>query len=322
MARRRLARSLGHRADQTGLLLAGGNIPLTFQRTLMPRPTMDQAHRVGPVARDQPRLRRPRAGDDPVGRARSPWAGGVTTRTTRRRGAGRRSSPTSSRPALGLALQRTLEQRPGEHLPRAAARTGGFFLTATGVAAVIGVACRRWHAGRSKRRRWLPPVIPAASAMAVAAEVMRRRRAKLDADLPPSTATVNPLRALGIGVGRVARAVGDGAGRTGRRRRDRSRRGPRRAGRRGPPAPARTRGHARRGRAARRARSSNRPSAGSRARRRRSRPRSTSRRRTRSCPGATPASSASTRCSRQGGRYVWTVTPPREDRRAHGRPTT
>jgi hypothetical protein len=43
MARRRLARSRGHRADQTGLLLAGGNIPLTFQRTLVPRPTMDQA---------------------------------------------------------------------------------------------------------------------------------------------------------------------------------------------------------------------------------------------------------------------------------------
>ena len=43
MPRRHVARSLGHRADQTGLLLAGGNLPLTFQRTLMPRPTMDQA---------------------------------------------------------------------------------------------------------------------------------------------------------------------------------------------------------------------------------------------------------------------------------------
>ena len=35
--------SLGSRAEQTGLLLATGAGPLTFQRTLMPRSTSDQA---------------------------------------------------------------------------------------------------------------------------------------------------------------------------------------------------------------------------------------------------------------------------------------
>ena len=35
--------SLGGRADQAGLLYAAGNTPATFQRTLMPRATMDQA---------------------------------------------------------------------------------------------------------------------------------------------------------------------------------------------------------------------------------------------------------------------------------------
>ncbi len=35
--------SLGGRADQAGVLFAATNAPLTFQRTLMPRATMDQA---------------------------------------------------------------------------------------------------------------------------------------------------------------------------------------------------------------------------------------------------------------------------------------
>ena len=36
-------RSLGGRADQAGVLFAAANAPLTFQRTLMPRATSDQA---------------------------------------------------------------------------------------------------------------------------------------------------------------------------------------------------------------------------------------------------------------------------------------
>src|SRR4051794_15029191 len=43
MARSRMRRSLGGRAEQTGLLLATANGPMTFQRTLMPRTTTDQA---------------------------------------------------------------------------------------------------------------------------------------------------------------------------------------------------------------------------------------------------------------------------------------
>ena len=43
MSRRQRVQSLRHRADQSGMLLAAANVPLTFQRTLMPRPTVDQA---------------------------------------------------------------------------------------------------------------------------------------------------------------------------------------------------------------------------------------------------------------------------------------
>ena len=43
MPRRDWVQTLRFRADQSGMLLAAANVPLTFQRTLMPRPTTDQA---------------------------------------------------------------------------------------------------------------------------------------------------------------------------------------------------------------------------------------------------------------------------------------
>ena len=43
MSRPRINHSLTRRADQAGSLAAIGFVPLTFQRTLMPRSTMDQA---------------------------------------------------------------------------------------------------------------------------------------------------------------------------------------------------------------------------------------------------------------------------------------
>src|SRR6185436_21030631 len=41
--RPRRRQTLGGRADQAGILFAAMNAPLTFQRTLMPRSTTDQA---------------------------------------------------------------------------------------------------------------------------------------------------------------------------------------------------------------------------------------------------------------------------------------
>ena len=37
------SRSLDGRANQAGILFAAANAPVTFERTLMPRGTMDQA---------------------------------------------------------------------------------------------------------------------------------------------------------------------------------------------------------------------------------------------------------------------------------------
>ena len=195
-----MARSLGHRADQTGLLLAAGTLPTTFQRTLMPRPTMDQAlisgltlatnHAVIALVQETIQSaallalgRRGQDLDDERAWSRATILADVAAA------------------GIGLGLQRGLEQRHGEPLPRSAVRTGGFFLTATGLAAAIVGGLQEVTAGRSKRLRWLPPVIPAASALAGATELWRRSRDKRDADLPPSTVPAKPLKALGIGAG-------------------------------------------------------------------------------------------------------------------------
>ena len=126
MARSRFHRSLGYRAEQTGLLIATGNVPLTFQRTLMPRTTTDQALITGLVVRGQSRVDEPRPGVAPIGcapahrrcrpRAQSISAGGAAPPS---RSTPRRSPPDSACNACSRRV-------PDERLPRAGARTGGF----------------------------------------------------------------------------------------------------------------------------------------------------------------------------------------------------
>ena len=97
---RRYVQSLRHRADQSGMLLAAANVPLTFQRTLMPRPTMDQAIVTGLSIAHEPRPGRPRAGEHPGHRAGRAPAQSNGARTTSA-GAERRWPSTPSRSAPG-----------------------------------------------------------------------------------------------------------------------------------------------------------------------------------------------------------------------------
>ncbi len=53
----------------------------------------------------------------------------------------------------------------------------------------------------------IPVVVPAAGLLAAALEYRRRRMDRLDGDLPPDSAAVAPLKALGLGVGVAAGAV-------------------------------------------------------------------------------------------------------------------
>ncbi len=100
----------------------------------------------------------------------------------------------------GVAIQRLFSQRHRERLTRSTARTGGFWLAVTGTAATVIGGLQELAARTPERRRRLPAVIPVTSLFAAGGELMRRRRERLDADLPPSDATVKPGEALGIGI--------------------------------------------------------------------------------------------------------------------------
>jgi uncharacterized membrane protein len=200
---RRYVQSLRHRADQSGMLLAAANVPLTFQRTLMPRPTMDQAIVTGLSIATNHAL---------VALVQETIQ--ATALVALRRTSTRSDNATWSRASLaldaaaigtGIALQRGFRQKRREPLPRAALRTSGFWLTMTGTAgAMIGGLQEAVGTFRGARPNTVPVVVPAAGVLAAVLQVRLRRAELLDADLPPDGAVVAPLKALGLGVGVAA----------------------------------------------------------------------------------------------------------------------
>ncbi len=199
MSRRHRVQSLRFRADQSGMLLAAANVPLTFQRTLMPRPTMDQAIVTGlSIASNHA------------------WVSLIqesiqsTALVALRKTGARSDTVTWGRAsvaldavaiAAGIGLQRAFKQRPRERLPRAVARTGGYWLTSTGAAgAIIGGLQEAVGTFTNSRANTVPVVVPAAGVLAAALELRRRHSERLDADLPSDGAAIAPAKALGLGV--------------------------------------------------------------------------------------------------------------------------
>lgn len=196
---RSYVQTLRHRADQSGMLLAAANVPLTFQRTLMPRPTMDQAIVTGlSIASNHAfvtllqetiqstalvALRRTNRRSDTVAWSRASIALDVAAI------------------GAGVAFQRAFRQRPRERLPRAAVRTGGFWLTTAGSAgAIIGGLQEAVGTFRGRKPNTVPVVVPAAGVLAAALEFRRRRAARLDGDLPDESVVAVPAKALALGV--------------------------------------------------------------------------------------------------------------------------
>jgi uncharacterized membrane protein len=121
---------IGGRTQQAGTLAAATIMPITFQPTLMPRSTIDQALITGistalnysfaALIQDSTEATALRAAGrtDPVKVDRHSW---------------RRASIALDVAAVGagLAVQSALRPRPGERLPRAGLRTAGWWLSAT-----------------------------------------------------------------------------------------------------------------------------------------------------------------------------------------------
>ena len=205
MPRRRRVQSLRYRADQSGMLLAAANVPLTFQRTLMPRPTMDQAIVTGlSIASNHALV-------SLVQETIQSTALVALRRTNQRSDnvAWGRMSIGLDAVAIGagIGLQRVFRQRPREALPRSAARTAGYWLTTTGSAgAIIGGLQEAVGTFRRETPNTVPVVVPAAGLLTAVLELRRRRAERLDADLPSDGAAIAPLKALGLGVAVAAAA--------------------------------------------------------------------------------------------------------------------
>lgn len=160
-------RSFAGRADQAAMFVAASDAPLTFQRTLMPRSTLDQGVVTGlavafnyaftALVQDTLEAVTRRASRTPpaTGEADSPW--------WRRLTAGLNLATVGA----GLAVQSVFRQRPDERLERATARTVGYWL-ARGASAGLAVAVvqEALHlldrkAEGDREYRWLPLGVPA-----------------------------------------------------------------------------------------------------------------------------------------------------------------
>ena len=202
MPRRRYSGSLAHRADQAGILVAGMNVPLTFQRTLMPRDTLDQAIVTGlSIAANHALVSLVQE---------SIQAGALLVLGGGKRKGRQFDDRTWSQATIaldlvavgaGIGIQRLLRQRHREPLPRAGARTGGFVLAVSGGAgAIIGVLQEAFVFSRGRSKGTVPMVVPAASALAVVGEYRRRKAEHLDTGLPPQGVAASPAKALALGV--------------------------------------------------------------------------------------------------------------------------
>ncbi len=198
MPRSRRHPSLDYRAEQTGLLVAAVNAPLTFQRTLMPRTTSDQAlvtglsfaanHALASLIQESLQsvalLLAGDAGSSPFHERR--WS---------------RSALAVDGVAIaaGLGIQRAFAPHAGEQLPRAGARAGGFALAVTGLGGLVIGGLQDALDRRDRKRLSQFVVVPAAAGFAVGGELFRRRRSRLD-DPPAEEAEISVGKSLAMSI--------------------------------------------------------------------------------------------------------------------------
>ena len=127
----RRSRSLHGRANQAGILFAAANAPVTFERTLMPRGTMDQALVTGLSAAANHALIS--LVQESIQAAALVVAGqGRRAPIDDQRWSRATIATDLAAIGVGIAVQRALSQQDREPLTRAGGRTGGFWLSVAG----------------------------------------------------------------------------------------------------------------------------------------------------------------------------------------------
>lgn len=203
----------GGRTQQAGTLVAAASLPITFQRSLMPRSALDQALvtgistslNYGLAALIQDSIEalalRSVGAADPAQVDRHGW---------------RRASIGLDLAAIGvgLAAQRALRQRPHERLARGGARTAAWWVTTTGLSGAIVGGLQELVGRRGDVQDRSIPVAPFAGAVLAAANDYRRRR--WEAHHPWSEvdehAPVSAAKSFAMSVGVTAGLMGLAAG--------------------------------------------------------------------------------------------------------------
>ncbi len=204
----------GARTQQTGMVMALALMPTTFQRTLMPRSTLDQALTTGICgALDYGFAALIQDTVEAVGLrisgATSPEQ--VDPRTWRRASI----AADLAAIALGLAGQTACRPRPRERVPRGAVRTVCWWLSATGLCgAVAGVLQEQVGRGNATDEDSVPVALAVGMLLAGVNEYRRRRSEATDPGSPDrEDAGVSALKSLvmslGVSGGLIAMAVGE-----------------------------------------------------------------------------------------------------------------
>jgi uncharacterized membrane protein len=202
MSRRSPNVGFGGRTQQAGTAVAATMMPLTFQRTLMPKSGIDQAAITGISGA----LNYGFAAliQDTIEAVALRLSGGtspdqVSLRTWRRASV----AVDIAAVGLGMAIQTYYRDHPGERLPRGVMRTAGWWISATGLAGAL-VGLTQEVVGRRKDRedRSIPVALPVGILLAAANEFRRRRWEAEDAeaDLNEDSST-SALKSLGMGLG-------------------------------------------------------------------------------------------------------------------------
>jgi uncharacterized membrane protein len=196
---RHRTQSLGGRAEQAGTFVATVNAPLTFQRTLMPRSTMDQAVVTGLTVSANHAL--VSLVQEVIQATALTVAGQARRRQPDERRWGRAVLAADvAAIGAGLATQSLFRQRHREPLPRAAVRTGGYWFSAGGTAAgLIGAVQEILEAKGVRRNQSLAVIAPTAGALAAVNMWQIRRRSRLDADLPDEALQASVAKSIAYG---------------------------------------------------------------------------------------------------------------------------
>ena len=152
MSRRPRYAGAGARTQQTGMVMALALMPTTFQRTLMPRSTLDQALTTGICgALDYGFAALIQDTVEAVALRIS----GATSPAQADRRTWRRASIAADLAAiaLGLAGQTACRPRPGERVPWGAARTVCWWVSATGLCGAIAGVLQELASLREYHRR-------------------------------------------------------------------------------------------------------------------------------------------------------------------------